>query len=255
MKSPNPAACCLAPWIHPWRTLILVAAAFSNPTSHAADSTPVAFAAYQLRTDHDPAFRLAAFSPHAPAIEARTEPVIPSRFANQRFARQIDDAARKANLDPALVHAVIAVESAYNPAARSAKGAIGLMQVLPETALRYGVADAAISPEANLRAGTRYLSYLMGLFDNRFDLVLAAYNAGENAVLRHGQRIPPFRETQQYVPAVLAKYREWREPEAVIIPVSSTPILVQYMPGTRLDAGAIDAALYRSRDARRPAQR
>jgi len=219
-------------------------AALSNTTSPAADSVPIAFAAYQLRIEHAAELRLTAFNLNAPAIEVQAEPVIPLRFANRRFAKLIDEAARKANLDPALVHAVIAVESAYNPAARSAKGAIGLMQVLPETALRYGVADPAISPEANLRAGTRYLSYLMELFDKRFDLVLAAYNAGENAVLRHGQRIPPFRETQQYVPAVLTKYREWREPVPLALPVASVPVRIQYMPGTRLDLGTIDAGIY-----------
>ena len=102
------------------------------------------------------------------------------------------------------------------------------MQVLPETAARYGVPDPAHSPEANLRAGTRYLSDLMRLFDSRIDLVLAAYNAGENAVARYGQRIPPYRETQHYVPAALAKYREWQEkPRPTPLPgpsqVSATP--------------------------------
>jgi soluble lytic murein transglycosylase-like protein len=242
-------------WVRLYHTLALTVVAFSNSTSLAADPVFAAFAAYQLRIEHAAAFQLKTFNLNAPAIAVRTEPVIPLRFANRRFAKQIDEAARKANLDPALVHAVIAVESAYNQAARSTKGAIGLMQVLPETALRYGVADPAISPEANLRAGTRYLSYLMGLFDNRFDLVLAAYNAGENAVLRYGLRIPPFRETQQYVPAVLAKYREWQEPVPSVPPASAAPAPIHYIPGTRLDFSTIDAAIFRSGDAHRAAQR
>lgn len=248
MKCPIPTTSRFIRWVRLSRTPALMFAAFSNSTSLAADPAPVAFAAYQLRLEHTAAFRFTAFNLNAPAIEVRTEPVIPLQFVNRRFAKLIDEAARSANLDPALVHAVIAVESAYNPAARSAKGAIGLMQVLPETALRYGVADPAISPEANLRAGTRYLSYLMELFDSRFDLVLAAYNAGENAVLRYGQRIPPFRETQQYVPAVLAKYREWKEPVPLVPSVVSVPARIEYMPGTRLDSVVINAAIYPLRE-------
>ena len=112
------------------------------------------------------------------------------------------------------------------------------MQVLRETAARYGVPDPARSPEANLQAGTRYLQNLMQLFDGRLDLVLAAYNAGEHAVMRHGHRIPPYQETQNYVPAVLAKYREWQEPPAVPVPVSASipaSLYIEYLPGTRLE--------------------
>lgn len=116
--------------------------------------------------------------------------------------------------------------------ARSHKGAIGLMQLLPATAARYGVPNPAKSPEANLRAGTRYLRDLIELFGGRIDLALAAYNAGENAVLRYGERIPPYRETLKYVPAVLEKYREWQTPPpAVAVPASP---FTEYLPGTRL---------------------
>jgi soluble lytic murein transglycosylase-like protein len=157
------------------------------------------------------------------------------------FARQIEQAARDAGLDPVLVHAVIDAESRYNPVARSPKGALGLMQVLPETAARYGVAHALLPIEGNLKAGTRYLRDLMALFENRLDLALAAYNAGENAVLRHGKRIPPYRETLQYVPAVLDRYRAWREPDAA---VRAEPSRIEYLPGTllgsaRLPGGAV----------------
>jgi soluble lytic murein transglycosylase-like protein len=164
---------------------------------------------------------------------------VSTRLASMPFAKLIEGAAREASLDPALVHAVISVESGYNPAARSPKGALGLMQVLPATALRYGIRNAARSPAANLRAGTLYLSDLMVLFDQRLELVLAAYNAGEGAVLRYGQRIPPFRETQQYVPAVLARYLEWREPPLrveKIIPATRARIRITYMPGTLLES-------------------
>lgn len=181
------------------------------------------------------------------AIRSAKDPqtVKPRRFANRRFSGLIETAARNAALEPALVHAVIAVESGYNPEARSPKGAIGLMQVLPETASRYGVADPASSPEANLLAGTRYLRHLMRLFDDRLELVLAAYNAGEHAVLRHGNRIPPYRETQQYVPAVMSRYLEWRDPDPPATPATPARTGILYMPGTSLIPGSSGQAPYR----------
>jgi soluble lytic murein transglycosylase-like protein len=129
---------------------------------------------------------------------------------DQPFAKEIERAAREADVDPALVHAIVFVESRYNAKARSPKGAIGLMQVLPATAERFGIRDPGQSPEANLKAGTRYLRALMTVFNNRLDLVLAAYNAGENSVLGYGRAIPPYPETRAYVPAVLSRYRESR---------------------------------------------
>lgn len=181
-------------------------------------------AEYRLKVETPGAFRLATAS-----NASSGKPAIPAQLADKPFAELIDGAAREAALDPALVHALIYVESRYNPAARSPKGALGLMQVLPETALRYGIANPIRSIEANLTAGTRYLSDLMSLFDHRLDLVLAAYNAGEQTVLRYGQRIPPYRETLDYVPAVLAKYREWQDPPPA--PVRR----IEYLPGTLLD--------------------
>lgn len=143
------------------------------------------------------------------------------------FAREVEAASREARLDPALVHALIHVESRHQPKAVSPKGAVGLMQVLPETALRFGVRKPEQSVEANLRAGTLYLNSLMRQFDGRIDLVLAAYNAGEGAVVSHKNSIPPYAETRSYVPAVLAKYEEWRDPR-------STAVRHEYLPGTRL---------------------
>jgi hypothetical protein len=154
-----------------------------------------------------------------------------AQFANKPFSAQIERAAHRAAIDPALVHAVIQIESGYDPKARSPKGALGLMQVMPLTALRYGVPNADREPEANLKAGTRYLSDLLKLFDNRLDLALAAYNAGENAVIRNRMRVPPYRETEQYVPAVLAKYREWQE----LRPTPIGPHRIEYLPGTTLE--------------------
>lgn len=112
-------------------------------------------------------------------------------------------------IDPALVHAVIRAESNYNPVAVSSKGARGLMQLMPDTARRYGVSDA-FDPEQNIRAGVRHLAMLMGRFGNDLRLVLAAYNAGEGAVAAYGNRIPPYRETLQYVPRVLEYYSRYQ---------------------------------------------
>lgn len=184
---------------------------------------------YRLNLGAEP-FRLAA--PESPPPQQ----TLPPEIANKPYAAMISKAAREAALDPALVHAVIHVESGYNPTARSPKGALGLMQVMPDTALRYGVKDPGVSPQENLRAGTRYLKDLMQLFSNRLELVLAAYNAGEQAVLRHGERIPPYRETQSYVPAVLAKYHELQGPKKT----AHTAKRKEYLQGTRLAQGAMD---------------
>jgi soluble lytic murein transglycosylase-like protein len=125
------------------------------------------------------------------------------------FAPQIEKAADEAGVEAALVHAVITAESGYNPQAVSRVGAQGLMQLMPATARRYAVKDA-FDPRQNIRGGTRYLRDLLDMFDNNVELAVAAYNAGENAVIRHGRRIPPYRETQAYVPKVLALYRKYR---------------------------------------------
>ncbi len=131
---------------------------------------------------------------------------LPVSGAAAKYAPSVAEAAQAEQIDQALLHAVITAESGYNPMAVSAKGASGLMQLMPATAKRYAVKDA-FDPAQNIRGGARYLRDLMGRFDNDLELVLAAYNAGENAVMRHGRRVPPFRETQHYVPKVLRLYR------------------------------------------------
>ena len=140
-------------------------------------------------------------SPDQPPV-AQTPPV----FDTQRpFGAIISREAESNSLDPQLIDALIAVESNHNPSARSPKGAIGLMQLMPDTAKRYGIADP-YKAESNIRGGTRYLRDLLLMFDGDLHLALAAYNAGEKAVIRFGNRIPPYPETQNYVPKVLKKY-------------------------------------------------
>ena len=140
-----------------------------------------------------------------------------------KFAPLIERDARLNGLDPALVKAVIAVESAFEPAAVSPKGALGLMQVTPDTGARYGVvADKGrsteqklLDPAINLSIGTRYLRDLLVLFANDLGLALAAYNAGEQTVQYYKKSIPPFPETQEYVKLVRQFYALYRPPPAV----------------------------------------
>jgi hypothetical protein len=110
-------------------------------------------------------------------------------------------------MDFALIKAVMHVESSFNPYARSHKGALGLMQVLPETAKRHGVHDI-YDPAQNIEAGVKHLKYLTTKFNNQPYLVLAAYNAGENAVRQHNG-IPPYEETQNYVRRVLSLKQQY----------------------------------------------
>ncbi|WP_334190816.1 lytic transglycosylase domain-containing protein [Noviherbaspirillum sp.] len=112
-------------------------------------------------------------------------------------------------LQPALLKAIIEVESGFNARALSPKGAVGLMQVMPATAARYGHFDL-YSPEQNVDVGARYLRDLLGMFGGDVRLAVAAYNAGENAVIRHGRKVPPYSETIKYVPMVLERYKKFQ---------------------------------------------
>jgi soluble lytic murein transglycosylase-like protein len=135
------------------------------------------------------------------------------------FRPMIRDAAERWSLSPELVEAIARVESDFNPSEVSEKGALGLLQVMPETGKRFGVPrERLFDPEANLAAGTAYLAWLMERYQGDLDLALAAYNAGEGAVDQHGG-IPPYRETQQYVKRVKVALRQIaarREPSAVL---------------------------------------
>ena len=124
-----------------------------------------------------------------------TRPIVASRA--ERFADIIEAHATRQSLNPDLVRAVIQAESAFNPRARSVKGAMGLMQLMPETAAEYGVRNP-YDPEENIRAGTAYLASLIDRYNDE-GLALAAYNAGPTAVDKYGRTIPPYRETRAYV--------------------------------------------------------
>jgi soluble lytic murein transglycosylase-like protein len=177
---------------------------------------------YQLFFKGKTAAELAA-KPNA-GNDAFEQTAIFRRIANhpniKRYEPLIVRYAKEQKLDAALVKAVIAVESAYEPTAVSNKGALGLMQIVPETAQRYGISDDAhrtveqklFDPAINLRIGTRYLRDLLELFADDLNLALAAYNAGEAAVQRYDNSIPPYAETQEFVKLVTQFYALYKPP-------------------------------------------
>lgn len=156
----------------------------------------------------DKRYRLVLADRFEPARTALRAPrgVLALPYGQRPFHDSVMRASNESGVDAKLLHAVITVESGYNQGAVSPKGATGLMQLLPGTAKRYGTVNL-LDPGENIRAGARYLRDLLALFDNNLELALAAYNAGENAVIRHGRRLPPYAETRRYVPLVVAHYR------------------------------------------------
>jgi hypothetical protein len=140
----------------------------------------------------------------------------------------IESVSREYAVDPALVRAMIEVESAWNPRARSRKGALGLMQLLPETGKRFGV-QHLFDPEQSIIGGVRYLHFLLDRYSGDLGLVLAAYNAGEKVVDSH-RAIPPYPETRDYVTQVEARYEpSWPKREM-------RPIYALQQSGTTLYA-------------------
>lgn len=180
-------------------------------------------------------------APVAPDFEGAAE-IIRSRVSGHpnvaRYTPLIEQHAKARGLDPALVKALVAVESAFDPAAVSTKGAVGLMQVIPATAERYGVSadrkrsvvEKLMDPATNVRIGTRYLQDLMKRFDADATLALAAYNAGELAVERYRRRVPPYPETQAYV-VLVQQFRELYAPPPAA-PPRPTRVVIPRKPTT-----------------------
>lgn len=157
----------------------------------------------------------------------------------------IKEAANTYNIDMELLQALIATESGFDSQAVSPKGAVGLMQIMPATAERYGVIGDAttplvkklVDPQTNIKTGSRYLRYLINLFPGKLELALAAYNAGEGSVQRAGNKVPNYKETQDYVKTVMQLYAVLRPPLAVADlrkAQSGIPSPVAY-PGARTD--------------------
>lgn len=199
MKAPEMA--------RPWRRSARPGRPQRSPLLLAAALAAVALV--EPSAAQEPAGTAAAAASGAVALTGQPAglPPLPRKKTLTGRAALIDMAertARRHGLRPELVHAVILAESRYDPRALSHKGAMGLMQLMPATARRYGVADPW-RPAANVDGGVRYLRDLMRQFED-LELVLAAYNAGENAVLRYGRSIPPFAETEVYVERVKGFY-------------------------------------------------
>jgi soluble lytic murein transglycosylase-like protein len=135
--------------------------------------------------------------------------VLPTAALIRQYTPIIETAAKTHGVDVALVHAVITAESGYNPRAVSRAGAQGIMQLMPGTARRFGVQNSFDAAQ-NIDGGVKYLRELLTMFNGNRELAVAAYNAGENAVIRHGNRIPPYAETMHYVPKVLGFYRKFQ---------------------------------------------
>jgi len=164
----------------------------------------------------DPRYKLVIKEPreHPPTLRVpwggeKGRAALDSPLLQRRpYHTEVKAAADQFVLDPALIHAVIEAESRYDPNAVSVKGAIGLMQVMPDTGRRYGVrAQDLRVPEKNIATGARYLADLLRLFQGDVELALAGYNAGEHAVARYGDEIPPYAETRAYVPRVVGFWK------------------------------------------------
>lgn len=146
-------------------------------------------------------------APVASKMAAKSALAGPAVVPPEVFQPFILEASAASRLPAELIHAVIKTESNYNPRALSDKGAQGLMQLMPATAKRFGSTNS-LDPRDNILTGSRYLRWLMDYFNQNIELAVAAYNAGESAVVKAGNRIPPFPETQQYVPTVMRHYRQ-----------------------------------------------
>ena len=133
---------------------------------------------------------------------------------SEQYRPMVEAISRRNGVDPNLIDAMIRTESNYNPWAVSPKGALGLMQLIPETGRRYGVSNF-FDPEQNIEGEVRYMKYLLDMFDGNVDLSLAAYNAGENLVARI-QKIPPYPETRNYVRKIRAVYTKPKAPTPAI---------------------------------------
>ena len=139
-----------------------------------------------------------------------------------RVDAMIVESGARNGVDPVLIYALMHQESSFKKGAISPKGARGLMQLMPGTAARFGVTNI-FDPRQNIEGGTRYIRFLLDAFDGDIALTLAGYNAGEGAVLKYGRRVPPYRETQEYVRRITQRYALMRDPETARNAKQATP--------------------------------
>ena len=204
-----------AAMVHPRRTagVVMVVGGMSggDDMDRGAAALPVAAPAATIAAPDDTARRSVVLQPGDALLSVtdairQTSAAVAARV--MAFSPIIDEAAHVAQVDSALLMAVIDVESGGNPQAVSPKGATGLMQLMPGTGERHGASNL-FDPRQNIAAGARYLGELKRQF-GELPLALAAYNAGEGAVQKYGGQIPPYAETMNYVPKVIARYRWYR---------------------------------------------
>lgn len=177
-------------------TLVFLLIFFSIPFIAKDDDTPGASI-------------MAAVLTGSQTVVTQEETEIPSRLD-----QMIEDAGNKYQVDPELIRLVIKQESGFKATARSPKNAQGVMQTTPATAQRFGIKNT-YDPKQSIEGGTRYLKWLLEKFDDNVPLALAGYNAGENTVIRYGYKIPPYRETKEYVTRITSAYgKTWHEAPA-----------------------------------------
>jgi len=192
-------------------------------------------------------------APAAPEVNPKLAEFFESSPRYRKIAPLLKDAARRYKLDYELLQALVATESGFDSAAVSPKGAIGLMQVMPDTARRFGVdsdrwasVEAKLAdPKTNINLGTRYLRLLLDLFPGQLDLALASYNAGEGAVQRAGNKVPNFKETQNYVLTVGELYAALKPMPVVASPPASRVAPTPYGGGYVL-SGSRDSYLLKA---------
>jgi len=160
-----------------------------------------------FQTSETPDVVIAPPAAPAPLVTPAAAPAVaqaPDALRAEKLKPMIQQVAKETSVSPQLLHAVISVESGYDARAVSRKGAQGLMQLMPQTAQRFGVRNA-LDPMENVRGGALYLKWLLDYFNGDLKLALAGYNAGEQEVVKAGYRIPAIKETRDYVPKVLAR--------------------------------------------------
>jgi soluble lytic murein transglycosylase-like protein len=193
-----------------------------------------------------------AARPGGESADAKTNPGPMTRLTSMAVSRSLEsfttgdksvdnfivEAGTHHGVDPVLLYAIMHQESTFKQRAVSPKGARGLMQLMPATAARYGVANI-FDPRQNIEGGARYMHFLLDLFDGDVELALAGYNAGEGAVMKYGNRIPPYSETQEYVRRISRRYALMRDPLTARYATRPTPEQLAALQGKQSAALSI----------------